>query len=111
MNESQKERMRAAIAEQIEKTRAELADMEERAQPVSLDEPIGRLSRMDSITNQGVMHQAVQQARTKLQKLQNALERVESDPEFGLCEECGEPINPRRLAAMPESELCINCAE
>jgi DnaK suppressor protein len=29
---------------------------------------------------------------------------------YGLCDDCGEPIAPARLAAAPESVLCIECA-
>jgi DnaK suppressor protein len=32
-------------------------------------------------------------------------------PEFGLCKECGKQIALKRLKAIPESELCIGCAE
>ncbi len=29
---------------------------------------------------------------------------------YGLCEHCGRPIHPDRMAALPEARLCINCA-
>jgi DnaK suppressor protein len=29
---------------------------------------------------------------------------------YGVCDGCGEPIAPARLAAAPESVLCIECA-
>ena len=31
--------------------------------------------------------------------------------EFGVCEECEEPINVKRLEARPETDLCIRCKE
>ena len=32
------------------------------------------------------------------------------DPdEYGLCEECGDPIAPRRLQLMPHATLCTEC--
>lgn len=45
-----------------------------------------------------------------LGKIQAALDRIES-AEFGNCEECGEPINIKRLEARPETTLCIRCKE
>jgi DnaK suppressor protein len=30
---------------------------------------------------------------------------------YGLCEECGEPIDPRRLEALPASPLCADCQQ
>jgi len=29
---------------------------------------------------------------------------------YGICERCGRPIHPDRMAALPEAKLCINCA-
>ncbi len=28
---------------------------------------------------------------------------------YGSCEECGQPINPERLEALPHASLCIEC--
>lgn len=45
-----------------------------------------------------------------LDKIQKALDRIE-DGTFGICEECDEPISPKRLEARPETTLCIRCKE
>ena len=29
---------------------------------------------------------------------------------YGICEDCGQPINPLRLEAKPAARYCINCA-
>ncbi len=41
-------------------------------------------------------------------KLAEALDRLRGG-EYGLCEECGEPIAPARLRAMPEVTRCVRC--
>ncbi len=41
--------------------------------------------------------------------LEKQLSRV-SQGTYGLCEQCGEPIDPNRLAVLPDTNLCINCA-
>ncbi len=43
-------------------------------------------------------------------KLAEALQRL-SGGEYGLCEECGEPIAPARLRAMPEVTTCVRCQD
>jgi len=43
-------------------------------------------------------------------KLAEALERLR-EGEYGLCEECGEPIAPARLRAMPEVARCVRCQD
>jgi len=45
-----------------------------------------------------------------LEKVEHALEKI-IDGSFGLCEECGEEIAPKRLEARPETNLCIRCKE
>jgi RNA polymerase-binding protein DksA len=46
----------------------------------------------------------------RARKLSQALERLR-DGEYGTCEECGEPIAPARLRAMPEVTTCVRCQD
>lgn len=48
--------------------------------------------------------------RLLLGKISEALTRMDEGT-FGLCEECEEPIEIRRLEARPVSTLCIACKE
>lgn len=45
--------------------------------------------------------------------IQSALAKIEAgieaDNQYGTCEECGEPIPYRRLAALPWAPLCVPC--
>lgn len=45
-----------------------------------------------------------------LQQVNDALARIE-DGTYGLCQMCGKPIPQARLEAIPEAELCLNCAD
>lgn len=45
-----------------------------------------------------------------LRRIDHALERIKSD-EYGLCQDCGEEISPKRLKAVPWAEYCIYCQE
>jgi DnaK suppressor protein len=47
---------------------------------------------------------------TLLREVRAALGRIEAD-RFGICVGCEEPINPRRLAAVPWASSCIVCQE
>ncbi len=44
------------------------------------------------------------------EKLRQALERLE-DGTYGMCEQCGRPIHPDRLAVLPDTTLCMACAQ
>lgn len=48
--------------------------------------------------------------RQLLSKIDDALARID-DGSFGVCGDCEEPIEPRRLEARPVSTLCIACKE
>jgi len=45
----------------------------------------------------------------RLRSLQSALEHLEQGS-YAICEVCGKPINPERLAILPETTRCIDCA-
>lgn len=110
MDQRQRDELRRRIAAQIEALREDMSVLEENAKPVGLDQPIGRLSRMDSMANQAMGARSLAEAKARLARLELAQRRLD-DPDFGLCAECGEEIAFKRLLAMPESELCVNCAE
>ncbi len=48
--------------------------------------------------------------RVFLQKIEKAIKKLD-EGEFGVCEDCEEPISIKRLEARPETELCIRCKE
>ena len=82
----------------------------ESAAVVELDQSkVGRLSRMDAMQAQA-MAQAAGHRREAMQlKISAALKRIDAG-DFGLCHECGEPINPKRLEFDPTALCCIECA-
>src|ERR1700710_2922477 len=43
------------------------------------------------------------------ERIERALAKLDEGT-YGVCDSCGEPIAPRRLAAAPASTLCITCA-
>jgi DnaK suppressor protein len=43
-----------------------------------------------------------------LQQVQEALDRF-ADGTFGICAECGNPIDPARLKALPHAAHCLDC--
>ena len=49
------------------------------------------------------------QARRRLTDVEAAIRSVEAGI-YGICETCGRPIAPERLAARPATRTCITCA-
>ncbi len=97
------------IKRMITTLQKELEELEASAKPIRPENSIGRISRMDAINNKGVLDASIRNRRKKLSKLQLALTKVDS-PGFGNCVTCKNPINPKRLMLLPESNRCIRCA-
>ena len=47
--------------------------------------------------------------KKRVDGLKRQLSRL-SQGTYGICERCGSPINPDRLAVLPDTTLCIECA-
>jgi len=62
------------------------------------------------LENEEVLAALDGEARHTLELIDQALQRIEHG-EYGLCAECGNPIAPARLKAIPYASLCIDCAD
>ncbi|MDA3865685.1 MAG: TraR/DksA C4-type zinc finger protein [Salinivirgaceae bacterium] len=101
--------MEQKIIGEIEKTEQLITDYKDLTQPISPDDAIGRISRMDAINNKTVNEAALRQAQEKLRKLHYVLKKLGSD-DFGICVKCGQPIPLGRILIKPESVHCVKCA-
>ena len=50
------------------------------------------------------------EAASELKQVNQALQRLAAG-EYGVCEHCGDTINPERLNILPYTIHCIKCAE
>lgn len=48
------------------------------------------------------------QVRERLAEIEHALKKFE-DGTYGLCDICGQSINPARLEALPQASVCVDC--
>ena len=108
LSEQEDEELYRALLELREELKLLLENSSDGAQPVSLDEPIGRLSRMDAMQQQSMVQANRRTTQTRLTKIESALRRHASD-EYGLCVGCEEDIGYARLKAQPEAPFCIDC--
>lgn len=47
--------------------------------------------------------------KKEIRDIDEALKKVDTD-NYGICKECGKPIDLARLEILPQSKLCITCA-
>ena len=98
----------------LEQLLAELTQLNDGAEQgsaiVDLDQSrVGRLSRMDALQNQAISQTAMFNRAQLIQQVKSAIKRIDTG-EYGICVNCEEPINPRRLDHNPAAPLCIRCA-
>lgn len=103
-------KIKERIVTEIEATKAQVAALHKLSRPIAPDNAVGRLSRMEAINTKAINQAALANAKRKLARLQHALTQVD-DPDFGTCYECGKPIPIGRFLLMPESTMCVQCAE
>lgn len=102
------------MREKLLKLREELEAIaetgDESAAVVELDQTkVGRLSRMDAMQAQAMAKASADRRAAMLRGIDAALKRVD-DGVYGLCVDCDEPIDPRRLEFDPTVLRCIDCA-
>ncbi len=104
----QREELQIALNELQAELECLLETSRESVQPVDLEQPIGRVSRIDAIQQQKMAQSSRQSHMRRLQQVKAALVAVRND-EYGECKQCEEDIGYDRLKARPEDPLCVSC--
>jgi RNA polymerase-binding transcription factor DksA len=94
------------LEKRLQETREELAQLDDRL------EAKGNygLGRGDPLIVRWELNLALrEEIERKAEQLEEALERLD-DGQYGVCESCGQPIDPERLEVLPGTTLCIKCA-
>lgn len=110
MTSEERQALKKKITELLESTQIKIEELEELTQPISPENSLGRVSRMDAINNKSVAEAALRTSKQKLSKLKIALSKIEK-PEFGICVFCKNDIPAARLMFLPESSRCVRCAD
>jgi DnaK suppressor protein len=100
--------LRADLEQLVDELRAQVEDSREGAKPVDLEEPIGRVSRIDAIQQQSMIQANRRAAQQRLAQARSALNRIDED-EYGECVSCGDSVAFARLKARPETPFCVVC--
>lgn len=98
----QKEKLQARRAEIV----GDLTEIEDQ-----LEETPSKDWEDQSTERQGdqVLEALGNQELDELKRIDAALDRIEKGT-YGICAKCGEPISDARLALLPATPLCKNCA-
>ena len=109
MTQEQKDILRQKILDSIKVEEGKVIVLKELTKPISPENAIGRVSRMDAINNKSVNEATLRTAENKLKKLHYASTQLD-EANFGKCAVCGADIQEGRLMLIPESNKCVRCA-
>lgn len=107
MDDKQREIVRERLEVELAETMAELERLEKKLQA----EVEYGLGEGDPSIYEREMNMALRRrARRKVKSMQEALRRSEEGT-YGICERCATEISAQRLEALPQAQLCIQCAQ
>ncbi|WP_303721554.1 TraR/DksA C4-type zinc finger protein [Malonomonas rubra] len=104
----QQEELQEDLLSLRQELRQLLTDSQQSSKPVELDQPIGRLSRMDALQQQAMAKANRAGIERRLKLIESALIAVKQE-RYGECRRCEEPIGYPRLKARPETPFCLEC--
>ncbi len=108
MGEEEQEEFRAALNQLREELESSLIATLDSAKTVDLDQPIGRLSRMDAIQQQKMATAGRRNTEVRLAQVRSALAAL-GEGLYGECRRCEEEISLPRLRVRPEAPFCLSC--
>lgn len=92
----------ASLREHVARAEEHLQELEESMEGMLRDHDTIQEDRDQTRT-------LIESVRADMQRAQRALDRIEAGT-FGQCVDCGGPIAPARLEAIPEADRCTDCA-
>jgi RNA polymerase-binding transcription factor DksA len=94
------------LRQELEKTQERIAHLEGTLNE-KLDSDLGRGD--PAVTQREVNRALMERLKAQAKELEQALSQLDQG-RYGKCIKCGEPIHPDRLAVLPDTRLCIECA-
>ena len=93
------------LTEQMDQLEASIRPAEERRE----GSPFGKREEEAAETQELEQRLALEKRiKDQLAEVEHALHKFEEET-YGLCEGCGQPIDPARLEALPQAKLCMSC--
>ena len=106
MTKTEVERFRGILTARV----AELERFTHRRDGIVVERSVDQLDEIQAALQRALAVCNLDREFTQLRDARAALRRIE-DGSFGTCQECGEDIHPKRLAAVPWATFCIRCQE
>lgn len=99
-----------AFRKTLEYKQTEIRNGSVNREAVAIEGSPDELDRIQQAGDRDSAMENLQRNSNRMREVQGALRRIHEGT-FGICAECGEAINPKRLAAIPWASYCIVCQE
>jgi len=109
INPYYREKLRGILESEIVRTQADIERLAPNCKPVAPDKGLGRITRMEVISDKARNEAAMHGLETQLSAFEDAFAHIDDD-DFGLCKTCKKEIPFERLKAVPGSRFCVSCA-
>jgi len=93
------------LKSQREKTLDKLADLQ---QELGIQVDDDAEEQVSDLMERELVLSRIQDLEDQLQTIEHTLQRA-AQGTYGICENCGQTIDPARLEIMPETSLCVRC--
>jgi DnaK suppressor protein len=77
---------------------------------IAVEQTADQLDKIQQASERTLVISNLDRCSQQLRDARAALRRL-AQGSFGVCQECGDDISPRRLLAIPWAALCIHCQE
>ena len=109
MDDQDRAQLKDRILDEIADTTERIMGLEKATEAVAPDKALGRLSRLEAMSDKSVNDAALIEARSRLEQLELALTKTHQ-PDFGVCVTCQQAIPMERIMALPHANQCVACA-
>ena len=92
---------------------ARIRDLERairRRDGIAIEQHADQLDELQQASQRDLAISNLNRESQQLREVRAALRRI-TEGSFGVCEQCGEDIHSKRVAAIPWTALCIECQE
>ncbi len=96
---------RARLIKELDELKSNLSTSDERRERSPFGKREEEATEALELEKRLVMEKRI---RERLGEVEHALSKCDRNT-YGLCDSCGQPIDPARLQALPEANLCLKC--
>lgn len=109
MDKKEREKLKSIILATKDEILHEIEELEIKTAPIAPDCSLGRLTRLEAMQEKSLNQSVLEKARIRLKKIEFVLTKIDNE-DYGKCSICEEEIPYGRLCIVPESTICVNCA-